>query len=168
MAQRVVPAVALRGFAGGVLLLLGAALSLAAAVFHWYYIEVHTLEWWGYGFFFAVVAAFQAFYAGALIFWPRRGLYWVGIVVNTALVVLYILTRTSGVPMGPDTGMVEQMQAPDLTETVIQALLVLCLAGLVLLPLLRGSDDGSRRVIDDPSSEPARDAEDEARMVEAR
>jgi hypothetical protein len=167
MAQTAASYVSRQGLAGGLLLVLGAALSLAAAIFHWFYIEEHTLEWWGYGLFFAVVAAAQALYAGSLILWPRRWLYWVGIVGNVALIALYIVTRTHGVPMGPDTGMIEEMQPPDLIETVTEALLVLCLAALVLLPVIGGSAESPRGGIDESPTEPARDPEDETRMVEA-
>ena len=148
--------------------LLAAALSLTAATFHWYYIEEHTLEWWGYGLFFTVAATAQTFYAGALLLWPRRWLYWVGIVGNAAIITLYVVTRTHGVPTGPDTGMIEEMQPPDLTATAIEGVLILCLAVLALLPPVLGSNGPSKRAVDQSSTEAAPVPEDEARMAEAR
>ena len=79
-----------------------AALSLLAALIHLWVTPEHFEEWWGYGAFFLVAALAQALYAPLVVVWPTRIVLLAGIAGNLAIVVLYLLTRTVGIPLfGP-------------------------------------------------------------------
>jgi FtsP/CotA-like multicopper oxidase with cupredoxin domain len=108
-----------------------AGLSVMAALIHIWVAPQHFEEWWGYGAFFVVAAVVQGLYGLALLRWPRPSVYFVGIAGNLAIVVLYLVTRTAGVPFfGPHAGEVEGIGAVDLTSTVAEVALVGALAAL--------------------------------------
>jgi hypothetical protein len=108
-----------------------AGLSLLAALIHTWVIYEHYGEWWGYGLFFFCVGSVQGCYAGTLLLWPRRLIYGLGIACNVAIILLYVVTRTVGIPFfGPDAGMVEQVGTLDLFCTYIELALVLALVAL--------------------------------------
>ena len=54
-----------------------------------------------------------------------------GIAGNLAIVGMYVLSRTNGVPMGPHTGVVEKAAAVDLACTAGEVVLVGVLLGMV-------------------------------------
>src|SRR5215203_6437605 len=82
-----------------------AALSLLAALIHLWVAPEHFEEWWGYGAFFLVAAAAQVLYVPLVLLWPTRIVLLLGIAGNLAIAVLYLLTRTVGIPLfGPEAG----------------------------------------------------------------
>ncbi len=109
-----------------------AALALVAAVIHALVTPEHFEEWWGYGMFFLVVAVTQGVYSAALVRWPRRSLFVVGIVSNLAVIALYAVTRTSGIPVGPNAGEIEKVGMIDIASKAAEVLLVAALGYLVL------------------------------------
>lgn len=110
---------------------LAAAFSLVAALIHAWALPEHFGEWWGYGAFFLASAAAQGALALALVRKPRPWLLLAGIAGNLAIVVLYIVTRTSGIPMvGPHAGDVEAMGPLDLASKAVEAGLILMLVVL--------------------------------------
>ena len=90
-------------------------LSLAAALAHLWALPDHLDEWWGYGLFFFVAAAFQGFYSLALDSFFRKDWFLaLGIAGNLSLVLLWLLSRTAGNPRpGPHTGHVESVGIVD-------------------------------------------------------
>ena len=113
------------------LLYAAAALSLLAGLIHSWVISEHYGEWWGYGLFFFCAASVQGCYAGTLLLWPRRLIYGLGIAGNVAIILLYVVSRTVGIPFfGPDAGMVEPAGTLDLFCTSLELALVLALAAL--------------------------------------
>lgn len=125
------PSVSVRGHSQ-VALLAAAGLSLGAAWVHVAYTGSHFREWWAYGLFFLVVAIGQAVFAPAIIRWPSPALALAGIALNLGVVVMYVWSRTIGVPMGPHEGVAEHTKLPDLATTAAEILLVAVL--LALLP----------------------------------
>src|SRR5215210_1165922 len=112
-----------------------AALSLLASLIHLWATPEHFEEWPGYGAFFLVVAVAQGFYGAALLRWPRQLLYYLGIGGNLAIVVLYVATRTVGIPFfGPHAGEVEEVGIVDLCATMSELALTIALGVLVALP----------------------------------
>jgi len=106
-----------------------ALLSLGAAAIHFAVLGSHFEEWWGYGAFFAVVASLQTIWALLAVRSPARWLYWVGAVGNAAVIAIWAITRTAGVPAGPSSGETEGAEFIDVLATGFQALIVLaCLA----------------------------------------
>jgi hypothetical protein len=120
---------------GTTMLYAAAALSLVAALFHFWVMPEHFAEWWGYGAFFLVVAVAQALYACALPRWPQPWLLELGIAGNLAVVALWAWTRTVGIPLfGPHAGEVEAVGRIDvasaLAEVALVAILVAILVGV--------------------------------------
>ncbi|MBA2361926.1 MAG: hypothetical protein H0V86_00110 [Chloroflexia bacterium] len=108
-----------------------AVLSLVAGLLHVSAMPRHYAEWWGYGAFFLVVAIAQVLLSDGLLYRPRRRLILVGVIGNLAVISLYVVTRTVGIPFfGPHAGEVEAVGAIDLASVVAEAALV---AALLLL-----------------------------------
>jgi len=104
---------------------LAGALSLVAALAHLWVMPEHFEEWWGYGVFFLSAAVVQGLYGVVLLRRPGRTLLLLGLVGNLALVLLYTVTRTAGVPFfGPHAGEVEGMGALGLSAVFAEAALV--------------------------------------------
>ncbi len=113
-------------------LYVAAALTVVAASVHAWAAPEHFEEWWGYGFFFLLVAAAQGVYGPALLGWPRRPVFLAGVVGNLAVIVLYLVTRTVGVPIfGPHAGEVEEVGVVDLVATLAEMGLVVALVALL-------------------------------------
>ena len=104
--------------------LAAALLSIAAGWIHFAYMTSHWREWWAYGAFFLVTGVFQAAFAPAVLRWPGPLTALVGIAGNLAIVGMYVLSRTNGVPMGPHTGVVERAAPVDLACTAAEVVLV--------------------------------------------
>jgi hypothetical protein len=107
--------------------------------------QQHFQEWWGYGVFFLATAICLVGFGLALItdainpqYMPgdvnrlRWFMYAVGAIGIVSILGLYLLTRTTGIPLGPGLGSVESVGVIDL---VAKATEVLALAGLVVLLL---------------------------------
>lgn len=132
------PAVLAMEWHGRKFMHLSAGLSLVAAGIHAIVMPEHFQEWWGYGVFFAVVAAAQGAYSVVLLWRPRPPLLALGIIGNVAVVVLYIVSRTVGVPLGPHAGVIEEVGAVDLAAKSVEVALIATL-GVWLTSARRGS-----------------------------
>ena len=108
-----------------------AALSLVAALIHLWVAPGHAWLWWGYGVFFLATALAQGLLGVALLRWPVAPLAVAGIGANLAVVLLYVFTRTSGVPLGPHAGKVEDAGILDMTATLTEMGLVVVLVTLL-------------------------------------
>ncbi len=86
-----------------------AALSLVAALIHLWAAPEHFEEWWGYGAFFLISALTQGLLAVLVLRRPGSNLISLcGIAGSLAIVLIYIVTRTVGIPFfGPHAGEVE-------------------------------------------------------------
>jgi hypothetical protein len=122
-------------------------LTVAASLIHGLNVKEHLAEWWGYGFFFLFAAAAQFVYGLILIVQPwnydetggrrdgrryARRFYRAGIVANVMLIVLYLLTRTVGIPFfGPSAGTTEPFTLIGVATKLLEAGLVAVLLTLV-------------------------------------
>ncbi len=105
--------------------------SVVAALIHAWAMPEHFEEWWGYGTFFLASAVGQGVLGLVLVRRPPPWLLPVGIAGNLAIAALYIVTRTSGIPVvGPHAWEVEVVGPLDLASTVVEAGLILMLAML--------------------------------------
>ena len=122
-----------------------AVLSLLAALIHLWVTPEHFEEWWGYGAFFVVAGAAQILYVPIVVLWPTRiVLLGGGIAGNLAIVGLYLLTRTVGIPeFGPGAGEVEGVSFMDLCATTSEVGIAVALGGA----LLRETTADRRRMI---------------------
>ena len=121
-----------------------AALSVVAALIHLWVAPEHFEEWWGYGAFFLVAAVAQLVYAPILLLRHARTVLLAGIAGNLAIVVLYLLTRTVGIPLlGPEAGEVEGVGLADVGATTSEMGIALALGAA----LLRETTPRRRRTI---------------------
>ena len=84
----------------------------------------HWDVWWGYGTFFLLIGIGQALYAPAVVRWPTPGVLWFGIAGNLAIVGIYLLSRTNGIPWGPHAGRADTVGIGDFLTTAGEFVLV--------------------------------------------
>ncbi len=121
-----------------------AILSLLAALVHLWVTPEHFEEWWGYGAFFLVAGAAQILYVPIVLLLPTRIVLLGGIAGNHAIVVLYLLTRTVGIPFfGPEAGEVERFGFVDVCATASELGIAVALGAV----LLRNAAPERRRTI---------------------
>jgi len=106
--------------------MLAAACSLGAAAVHLRVCPEHFEEATLYGVFFAVAAGCQA--GWAVLAWrrPQQWLVAAAVAGNTAIVALWAVTRTVGIPLGAQRGSVEAIGALDVVATALEVGLVVC------------------------------------------
>ena len=120
-----------------------AILSFVAGGLHLMAGPQHLEEWWAYGLFFFGAAAAQAAY-GLVLFtqgiegWGgwlavRGKVYLAGIVGNLAIFALWTVSRTVGVPIGPEAFEPEGLGVLDGASKAVEAVLVAVLLRLVQL-----------------------------------
>jgi len=76
-------------------------LGAASALIHAAVCPEHFREWVIFGIFFLVASALQAAWSVLVLIRPSERLLTVGAVGNAAVVILYVASRTSGIPLGP-------------------------------------------------------------------
>jgi hypothetical protein len=117
-----------------------AGLSLVAAWIHFSYTASHWRDWWAYGVFFLAMGVFQSLCVPAILRWPRNT--WVALATiagNLGIVAMYFYSRAIYVPLGPHTGVVEDVGAIDMGTTAGEIVIV------AIMLTLTGSR--SRRVV---------------------
>lgn len=121
-----------------------AAVCMAgAAIVHFGVAGEHFAEWWLFGVFFLVLAAAQVLLA---VFGWRpvrrpalsRLVLITGAVVNLLVVALWAVTRTTGLPFGPDPGTAEAAGTADVL-TIVLELISVALTAVVLMRLRQSS-----------------------------
>lgn len=108
-----------------------AVLSLAAAGIHFAAMGEHFQEYVVFGMFFSLVAWFQALWALGVVVAPTRWTLAVGLVANAAIACLWLVSRTAGVPIGPEPGIAEPAGLLDVLSTVLELLIVVVCAALL-------------------------------------
>jgi hypothetical protein len=122
----------------------GGILALLAGSVHGLVAPSHFAEWWGYGLFFVVAGLAQIVLGFAMLTnainetswgptWmqARRRLWLLGIVGHLLIMALYVVTRTTGIPLfGPEAGEVEAIEAIDLVSKVLETGVVVALGAL--------------------------------------
>jgi len=124
-----------------------AILSIGAVVVHALDAQGHLTEWWGFAAYFVTAAAFQFFYGFGLLLRPwaydgtgglrenpdrhGRPYYILGLVLSGSIVVLYIITRTTGMPfLGKGAG-IQPVTVLGLLPIVENVPLIYCLEELL-------------------------------------
>jgi hypothetical protein len=100
-----------------------ALLSTGAAVIHFAVLGEHWREWWGYGLFFGVAAWIQLAWAAVVVARPSSKLLVAGAAGSFAIALLWLVTRTGGVPAGPAFGEAEAATFPDVLATAFEVTL---------------------------------------------
>jgi hypothetical protein len=107
-------------------LLVAAALSVAVAAVHGAVCPEHFHEGMLYGVFFAAATAAQLLWAGLAILRPSRWVLVFGLAGNLAILTLWLVTRTAGIPLGPEAGEVEPIGPVDVTANLFEVGIVIC------------------------------------------
>jgi hypothetical protein len=115
----------------GAALALAATLSLIAAGVHMLVTPEHLAAWWGYGAFFVAVTNAELALACLLMLRPSARLVHAGLWSTLATLLMYLVSRTAGVPLGPDAGLVEEVEALGIIASVSEAALLVVLAGML-------------------------------------
>ena len=102
-----------------------AAVTVGSAAIHFAVIAPHFHEYWLFGLFFAVVGWLQIGWAVGVIAAPSRGLYLAGVIGSLLLIVLWINSRTTGIPIGPEPWTPERVGLADVLSTIFEASVVL-------------------------------------------
>ena len=105
---------------------LAAFASVAAAGIHVAVAPEHFRESAIYGAFFVVAAACQLAGAATLLVFRSRLFTTFVAGGNAGIVVLWLLTRVVGIPLGPQAGEVERFQILDVSASTTEATVVMC------------------------------------------
>lgn len=112
---------------------IAALCSTGAAIIHFGVAPEHFAEWWAYGAFFLLVAAFQLGWAFLAWTRPDARLHAAGATVNAAVVALWAVTRTTGLPFVPEPWRPEPVAVADVVCTALEVLVVLTCTWLLLM-----------------------------------
>jgi hypothetical protein len=104
--------------------LLLAALSIAAGVVHLVMAPVHASSSTAEAIGFATVGWLQILLAIGLLMRPSRALLQGTVLLNAAAIVVYVVSRTAGLPFGDHAGVAENVEGIDLMTAVFEGLLV--------------------------------------------
>lgn len=102
--------------------------SIGAALVHMSTLAAHLQEWWLAGLFFITIAAFQLAWAGPALLWASLRVLRVGVLVNAGTIAVWAVSRTVGLPFGPNAGVPEPVSRIDLAAGVLEV--VVCAAAL--------------------------------------
>lgn len=94
--------------------LLVAAAAVGAGVIHLAFAPEHLREYLPLGLGFLVAGALQVGWGAALTVRDSRRLLRLGGAFSLAFVAVYVMSRTTGLPLGPDAFRPEPLSAPDL------------------------------------------------------
>ena len=106
-----------------------AAASVVSAVVHLSVIREHLEESWLYGGFFLAVTLAQLAWAVLAVRRPTPRLLLAGAAASGLVALLWVATRTVGIPLGPSAGEVEAVGAPDVVATLTEVLVTVARPG---------------------------------------
>jgi hypothetical protein len=108
-----------------------------AGLIHGVWTVMHYQEWAAAGLFFLALTIVQTLGGFVLAVAPRR-LACLGIVaVSIGTILVWAVSRSTGLPFGPEAGVPESVGLPDLVSSLFELLTV-----LAVLPLLRTASGG--------------------------
>ena len=107
---------------------------IGSAIIHFGQVRVHLAEWRPAGVTFLVLAGVELVLAVALAVRASRLAYFSGIAASAATIVLWLVSRTVGIPFGPDAFEPEPVARPDVTATALEVLTVVALLTLYRSP----------------------------------
>ena len=115
--------------------------SLAAGAIHFAVTGDHVQAGIAFGLFFAALAWAQVLWAVGILMMPTRLLLAAGAAGNLAVVAIWVVSRTTGLPFGPAAGTAEPVGVADVAATTLELLIV---TGAALLLSHRASVEGRR------------------------
>jgi len=115
-----------------------ASLSAGAAAIHFAVVFEHFAQYALYGAFFLVISWAQLIWAAFVLWRPSRPWLWLGAAGNALIVAVYVASRTTGLPVGPDVGNREPVGGLDAVSVVLELALIAGCAALLWRPSLTG------------------------------
>jgi hypothetical protein len=112
---------------------------LICAGTHAYVCPEHFREWVVYGIFFMAASVIQAAWSILVLVRPSRHLLLAGAIGNTLVVVTFVISRTIGIPFGPEPFSPESFDALSSIVTACEVA-VIAVAGQLLLRRERSFD----------------------------
>jgi hypothetical protein len=122
-----------------------AVLAILAGLVHVYHAPVHLAQAGSAGAFMLIVGAAQLVGGALLLERPSAGLYCAGISGTLALLVTYVVSRTTGLPVGSHAGHAEAVELVDLISKALEIALLVILCWLVRATRYRTSTPASRQ-----------------------
>jgi hypothetical protein len=113
-----------------------AAFSVGAAAIHFAVVFEHFAEYTLYGVFFLVISWAQVIWPAVLLWRPSRLWLWLGIAGNYVVIAVYVVSRTAGIPFGPNLHNPESVGALDVVSCVLEFGLIAGCAALLWRPSL--------------------------------
>ena len=113
---------------------LSSVATAGSALVHFAVAPEHFAEWWGFGLFFVLCAEVQLGWAILLGRIRSNRMLAIGIAGSLALVAVWALSRTTGLPFGPEPGVPEEIGLPDLVSVVLELITVAACAWALLVP----------------------------------
>lgn len=118
------PILGVRLASGADLLVSAAALTLGAGAIHFAVIRAHFDESALFGLFFVVTALLQIGWSLAVALVPSRSLLLAGAAGNAGIVLVWLASRTTGLPVGPEPWKREAVGSLDLFATAFEVLAI--------------------------------------------
>jgi hypothetical protein len=113
-----------------------ASLSAGAAAIHFAVIFGHFTQYAPYGVFFLVISWAQLIWAAVVLWRPSRLWLWLGLAGSTLVLAVYVASRTTGLPIGPDPGHPEPFGGLDVVSAILEFALINGCAALLVRPSL--------------------------------
>jgi hypothetical protein len=111
------------------------------AVIHVVVVPEHAHEWPAAAAFFVALAVVEALLAVAVLTRRGRSLLLLGAAISIASAALWLVSRTVGLPIGPEAFDREAVAAPDLLATALEVFAAAVFAELANAPLARQFTD---------------------------
>ncbi len=115
-------------------LALAAASAAGAGLVHFAVAPEHFGEWWGFGLFFVLCGEVQLGWAVLLGRRHRTRMLALGIAGSLFLIVTWGLSRSTGLPFGPEPGVPEAVGVPDVVSVALELVTVVACTWAVLVP----------------------------------
>jgi hypothetical protein len=109
--------------------------SLGAGVIHLAVVSEHAAEWWLFGVFFLVLGVVQIAWAAAAMEGNELPVPRLFATLNAAVIGVWVVSRTIGVPVGPEPWVTEAVGVADVIATSLEAVVV-----VLLLTARRGNN----------------------------
>jgi hypothetical protein len=106
--------------------------SLAAAAIHFAVMGEHFAEYMAFGIFFSSVGWLQALWAVGVMVSPTRRLLLGGLMGNAVVALVWVVSRTTGLPIGPESGVAEPAALVDVLSTILEVAIVVGSAVLLV------------------------------------
>lgn len=127
--------------ASDALALIASFMLAAAGLAHLSVTPAHFGEWWLFGLLFGLTAAAQLALAVAIVLRPSRAAALASVAISLGLIATWLVSRTSGLPIGPLVGTPEAAGPLDVLTTSEEAILV------ALLILAATAGPNARRLL---------------------